>query len=60
MSVDISELEVVPRAEREQRLQQPRDQAADGGQQSPSPQQEHELERAVALMNARALRLRAD
>lgn len=60
MSVQISELEVVPREDqlaqqaRGQQEQQP------GGQQAPSPDKEHEIARAVALLNARELRLRAD
>lgn len=61
MSVQISELEVVPRAEREQQLQQaPQPQGGGGGQQASSPAQAHEIARTVALLNARELRLRAD
>ena len=57
MSVQISELDVVPRAEREQGLQQPQQSS---GPQAPSPEQAHEIARTVALLHARDLRLRAD
>lgn len=58
MSVQISELDVVPRAEREQGLQQQPQQSS--GPQAPSPEQAHEIARTVALLHARDLRLRAD
>jgi hypothetical protein len=59
MSVQISELEVMPRAQREEQRQgQGQQQSGGGGTQS--PEQAHEIARTVALLNARELRLRAD
>jgi hypothetical protein len=61
MAVQISELEVIPRAEREQQLQAEQPQGGGGGgQQASSPEQAHEIAQTVALLNARELRLRAD
>lgn len=63
MSVQISELDVVPRpGEGPQELPVGQQQQGGGGaaQQSSSPQQEHEVARALALLAARDLRLRAD
>lgn len=62
MSVQISELDVVPRpGEGPQELPVGQQQQGGGAaQQSSSPQQEHEVARALALLAARDLRLRAD
>ena len=60
MSVQISELEVVPRpAPGGQPPQQQQQQQGSGGQ-APSPELAHEIARTVALHHARNLRLRAD
>ena len=56
MSVQISELDVVPRPTAEQ---QPR-QSQEPQPHAHSPELTHEVARAVALLHARDLRLRAD
>lgn len=58
MSVQISELEVVPRPG--EGPQQPQQAQQAGGQQAPQPDKEHEFARAVALLHERNVRLRAD
>ncbi len=58
MSVQISELEVVPREPRDRSQQQQQTQPAQ--QQSPSPELAHEIARTVALLRSRDLRLKAD
>jgi hypothetical protein len=60
MSVQISELEVVPRENQLAQQAQQQQQAQPGGQQPPQPEKEHEFARAVALLHERNLRLRAD
>ncbi len=57
MSVQISELEVVPREPRDKSQQQ---QQEPPQQQAPSPELAHEIGRTVALLRERDLRLRAD
>jgi hypothetical protein len=58
MSVQISELQVVPgqRQPGEPQQQPPQH----GSQQAPSPEQAHEIARTVGLLRSRDLRLHAD
>jgi len=57
MSVQISELEIVPRpGETAQRPEQQEPQQ----QHAPSPELAHEIARTVAVLHSRDLRLRAD
>jgi hypothetical protein len=65
MSVQISELDVVPRPVAGPREQQPEQQQPGGagggsGQGAPSPEQAREIARTVSLLKARDLRLHAD
>jgi hypothetical protein len=59
MSVQISELEVVPGSPRESAQPQQQGQQQPQ-QQAPSPELEHEIARTVALLHSRDLRLHAD
>jgi hypothetical protein len=58
MSVQISELQVVPGERQPGEPQQPPQQGSQ--QQAPSPEKAHEIARTVALLRARDLRLHAD
>ena len=60
MSVQISELEVVPRPAQGGQQQQEQQQQQGSQGQAPSPELAHEIARTVALHHARNLRLRAD
>ena len=60
MSVQISELEVVPRPGLEAQRGQQAVPPPPPSQQPPSPELEQEIARTVALLRARDLRLRAD
>jgi len=65
MSVQISELDVVPRPaagprQPEQQQQQQQGSGSGSGQGAPSPEQAHEIARTVALLRARDHRLHAD
>jgi hypothetical protein len=58
MSVQISELQVVPG---ERQPGEPQQQPQQGSQQqAPSPEQAHEIARTVGLLRSRDLRLHAD
>jgi hypothetical protein len=59
MSVQISELEVVPGQRQPGEPQQPPPQTG-SQQQAPSPEQAHEIARTVGLLRSRDLRLHAD
>jgi hypothetical protein len=58
MSVQISELEIAPRAG--EGAQQREAQQQSGQPQAPSPDKEHEMARSLALLHDRNQRLRAD
>ncbi|HEX4525391.1 MAG TPA: hypothetical protein VH108_01460 [Gaiellaceae bacterium] len=58
MSVQISDLDVVPRPTQAPQGQQPQQQGS--GQGAPSPEQAREIARTVSLLKARDLRLHAD
>ena len=58
MSVQISELEVVPGQRQPGEPQQPPQQGSQ--QQAPSPEQAHEIARTVGLLRSRDLRLHTD
>jgi hypothetical protein len=60
VSVQISELEVVPRENQLAQGAQQQQQAQPGGQQAPAPDKDHEIARSLALLHERNLRLRAD
>ena len=58
MSVQISDLDVVPRPAQGPQEQQPQQHGS--GQGAPSPEQAREIARTVSLIKARDLRLHAD
>jgi hypothetical protein len=61
MSVQISELDVVPRAAPPRQPDQPQQEQGGGsGQGAPSPEQAREIARTIAVLKDRDLRLRAD
>jgi hypothetical protein len=64
MSVQISELDVVPRPaagpRQPEQQQQQQGSGSGSGQGAPSPEQAHEIARTVALLKARDHRLHAD
>jgi hypothetical protein len=62
VSVQISELDVIPRPAAGPRQEQPeqQQQGSGSGQGGPSPEQAREIARTVSLLKARDLRLHAD
>jgi hypothetical protein len=60
MSVQISELEVIPRPATAPEEQRGTGSGSGSGQGAPSPEQAREIARTVSLLKARDLRLHAD